>query len=251
MRSSFKSARKSIKALADDGALADDVTSQEYIAKLLDAVEDDLDEANQSDSSSTYSTGHSQAVETLTMDDHRQLRELESDMLRKEELSQKVERQCLSENSCEHVLHNQQLATENVALRCEVEKLRNAQMELQQTIEEQRHTLTRVVRILDPKGEQISEINKLRKQLRKWTDDLNACHDQLNMQSKELQQSKEQEEKHTAQLDDCYQALACHNKLRRTIGRALHDIEDYSVEQLLEELNPLIQHMNSNRGRAE
>ncbi|KAJ3820416.1 hypothetical protein F5880DRAFT_962910 [Lentinula raphanica] len=265
------------KALVDDGAIADDVTSQEYITKLLStSTEDELDKDGDSDGESTYSTGHSQVVDTLTLDEIRHLRELEFQMLKSQEEPKKIKNE--ETDLHQQGEHNQDLVMVNNDLRLQVAELRESQLELERKVADQKLTLKRVIEMLDPGHEKLSTIVQLRQQLKSTTQDLELCRSTLQSQGVELEELKRLRDhsatlaeeldvcrsrseiqaqelvdlrldanRQKAELDNHIQALRQHNLLRRMIGLVLWDIDDHPVERVLQDFEPLIQKMDANR----
>ncbi|KAJ3757101.1 hypothetical protein EV360DRAFT_84319 [Lentinula raphanica] len=243
-RSAFWSATNSFKALADSGAIADDVTSQEYVARLISLVDDPDDDVDESESGSTTSSaGRAQVKEVPSIHDHLYLSGPEMGEVKDE--AQSVESQSFPENFREQALQDQYLAMENEALRYQVEKLRDSQSKLQKTIDEQKHLLSHVVSVLDPGQEKLSEINKLRKELKRTMGNLEMCRRRIGTQANELEDLRKKFQTQSAELEKGHRALAYHNTLRRTLGLALQDIENHPVEQLLEDLEPLTQQVRT------
>ncbi|KAJ3871483.1 hypothetical protein F5051DRAFT_446146 [Lentinula edodes] len=248
VRSSFITAKEFNKALVNNGAISDNVTSQEYVTMLMESTKEDLDEGMNSDEShdvDSYSTDQAQVVETLTMEEYTDLREMESRMLEKQEHVQSIDTEPddNSENFREKALEDQYLAMENEALRYQVERLRESESELQKTVIEQKQILAHVVSMPDSCQANISEINRLRHQLKLTTEDLEASHSTAEIQAEELLSAQKKVRKQEAKLATYNQALAQHNKLRQMVGMVLWDYESYPADRVLEDMNPLIQRM--------
>ncbi|GAW05496.1 hypothetical protein LENED_007357 [Lentinula edodes] len=215
---------------------------------LMESTKEDLDEGMNSDEShdvDSYSTDQAQVVETLTMEEYTDLREMESRMLEKQEHVQSMDTEPddNSENFREKALEDQYLAMENEALRYQVERLRESESELQKTVIEQKQILAHAVSMPDSCQANISEINRLRHQLKLTTEDLEASRSTAEIQAKELLSAQKKVRKQEAKLATYNQALAQHNKLRQTVGMVLWDYESYPADRVLEDMNPLIQRM--------